>query len=142
MVTSMRLLRLRKWRYAISARRRSMLPGARMTPIIVKLPSGRRLERTVYLFWRVRIPLWVVLGTGGWLVMGWLGVVAGVAVAIVLEAAVSYRGPSRGGPAAGSRPASPPPDGGPSGVRGPRRPQPTGDVEAASLSADPASGQE
>ena len=142
MVTSMRLLRLRRRRYAISARRRSMLPGARMIPIVVKLPSGRRLERRVCLFWPFRIPLWVVLGTGGWLVLGWLGVVAGLAVAIMLEAAVSYRGPSRGGPATGSRPASPPPDGGPSGVREPRCPQPTGDIEAASLSADPASGQE
>lgn len=119
-----------------------MLPGARMIPMVVKLPSGRRLERTVYLFWRVRIPLWVVLGTGGWLVLGWLGVVVGLAVAMVLEAAFSYRGLSRGGPATGSRPGSPPPDGGPSGVREPRRPQPTGGIEAASLSADSASEQE
>lgn len=118
-----------------------MQPVARI-PSVVELPGGRRLERAVYLFWRVRIPLWVVLGTGGWLVLSWPGVVAGLAVAVVLEAVFSYRRPGRGGTAAAPRPGSPPPGEGPSGVREPRRPLPTGGIGAAFLPADPSSETE
>jgi hypothetical protein len=100
---------------------------------VIGLPGGRRLERGVYLFWRVRVPLWVVLAAVGWLVLGWAGVVPGLAAAVLAELVFSYRWPRRGRPvSAGPR------RGGSAGVREPRRPRPAGGAGAAQLPASPA----
>jgi hypothetical protein len=90
MATDRQSLRRRRRRYAISARRRRLLGGLAL-PAFIELPSGRRLERYAHLFWRVRLPLWVVLGTAGWLIVGWFGMGAGLAGAILVEVVFSYR---------------------------------------------------
>jgi hypothetical protein len=64
-------------------------------PTVITLPGGRRRERYAYLYWRVRIPLWVVPAAVGWLVLGWLGIAAGVAAGILAELIFSYRAPYR-----------------------------------------------
>ena len=136
MDASVQALRRRRRRYALSARRRRVLRGLLPFPGVIGLPGGRRLERQVYLSWRVRLPLWVVLAAAGWLVLGWIGVVPGLAAAILAELVFSYRWPRRGWPvSAGPGPGGP---GGSAGVREPRRPRPTGDVGAAQLPVNPA----
>jgi hypothetical protein len=130
-------LRWRRRRYALSARRRWVLRWLRF-PMAITLPGGRRHERHAYLFWRVRIPLWVVPAAAGWLVLGWPGIPAGLAAGILAELVFSYRAPY--GP---SKPVATPgqswggPDG-PAGVREPRRPHPTDGAEVAQLRTDPA----
>jgi hypothetical protein len=101
----------------------------------ITLPGGRRHERYAYLFWRVRLPLWLVPAAAGWLVLGWPGIAAGLAAGILAELIFSYRAPY--GP---SRPAATPwqnwgPDG-PAGVPEPRRPHPAGDADTAQLPTD------
>jgi len=49
------------------------------------------VERHVYLFWRTRFPLWSVFGAAGWLITGWLGVVLGLAAAILVEVLFGFR---------------------------------------------------
>jgi hypothetical protein len=136
MDASVRALRRRRRRYALSAHRRRVLPGLAF-PRVTGLPGGRRLERQVYLFWRVRLPLWVVLAAAGWLVLGWAGVVPGLAAAILAELAFSFRWPCRGRPVSAPRPGPGGP-GGSAGVREPRRPRPAGGGGAAQLPVDPA----
>jgi hypothetical protein len=105
-------------------------------PMAITLPGGRRHERYAYLFWRVRLPLWIVPAAAGWLVVGWPGIAAGLAAGILAELVFSYRAPY-----GTSRPAATPgqswgPDE-PAGVREPRRPHPTGGAGAAQQPADP-----
>jgi hypothetical protein len=130
MDASVRALRRRRRRYALTARRRRVLRGLQF-PAVIGLPGGRRLERHARLFWRVRLPLWAVLGAAGWLILGWASVVPGAAAAILAELAFSYRQP-RGGPV--SEPGGP---AGAAGVREPRRPHPAGGAGAAQLPAGP-----
>src|SRR5215469_2665333 len=142
------------WRrrgYLLYSRRGRLLRRVRF-PDLIGLPGGRLLERYVYLWWRIRLPLWLVLPAAGWLALGWtgimpgmaaaIGVVPGMAAAIVAEMVLSYRLFSYQRPGRG-RPVFPPatgpgPPGGLAGVREPRRPRPTGGAEAAGLRVDPA----
>jgi hypothetical protein len=132
MGASVRVLRWRRRRYALLARRRRVLRGLQF-PTAVSLPSGRRLERYVYLFWRVRLPLYGGLASAGWLALGVLGVVPGLAAAILAELVFSYR------PARGARPVatSGPGPNGPAGVREPRRPRRPGGDGSAQLPVGP-----
>jgi len=125
-----RALRRRR-HYALSARRRRAL----WFPRVISLPGGRQLERRRYMFWRVRLPLWVVLAVAFWLVLGLWGVPAGVAVAIAAELVVSYRRPRGFRRAHGPRPGWDP--GGLAGVREPRRPRPTGGAGSVELPVGP-----
>jgi hypothetical protein len=43
------------------------------------------------LFWRIRILLWLPLLAGGWFVLRAYGLLAGAAVAVLIEAKTSYR---------------------------------------------------
>ena len=121
------------WRrrgYLLYSRRGRLLRRVRF-PDLIGLPGGRLLERYVRLYWRIRLPLWLVLPAAGWLALGWPGIVPGMATALAAQMAlsyrlVSYRRPGRGGP------------GDPAGVREPRRPYPTGGAGAAELPVDPA----
>jgi len=127
-------LRWRRRRYALSARRRWALRWLRF-PMAITLPGGRRHERYAYLFWRIRLPLWIVPAVAGWLVLSWPGIPAGLAAGILAEVVFSYRAPY--GP---SRPvATPGQSWGPddsAGVREPRRPHPTEGAGAAQLPID------
>jgi hypothetical protein len=130
--------RWRRRRYALLARRRLL----RGLPALIGLPGGRLLERQVYVYWRVRLVLWAVLPAAGWLAVGWVGIVPGVAAAILAELVhsyrlVGYRRPGRGRPAASPAPGPGDP-GGSAGVREPRRPRPAGGAGAAELPAGPA----
>jgi hypothetical protein len=125
-----RSLRYGRRRYALSARTRWL-----RFPIAITFPGRRRHERHAYLFWRVRLPLWLMPAAAGWLVLSWPGIAVGLAAGILAELIFSYRAPY--GP---SRPGATPwhsggPDG-PAGSREPRRPYPAGDVEAAQLPID------
>jgi hypothetical protein len=136
MDASVQALRRRRRRYALSARRRRVLHGLLPFPGVIGLPGGRRLERQVYLSWRMRLPLWVVPAAAGWLLLGWIGVVTGLGAAFLAELVFSYRSRRRGRQvSAGPGPGGP---GGPAGVREPRRPHPTGDAGVAQLPIDPA----
>jgi hypothetical protein len=73
-------------------RRRPVLRWLRF-PMAITLPGGRRHERYAYLFWRVRIPLWIVPAAAGWLVLSWPGIAAGLAAGILAELVFSYRAP-------------------------------------------------
>lgn len=119
-------------RKRLSARRRRVLRAMRF-PAMITLPGGRHLERRVYLFWRVRLPVWVVLALAGWFVLGLAGVALGLAVAIVAETAFSYRPPRGSWPRRWRRGRGP---GDLAGVREPRRPKPTGGAGAVQLPAD------
>lgn len=126
-------LRLRRSRYAFSARRNAVLRSPPL-PARISLPGGICWERRAYVFWRVRLPLWIVLGAAGWLLASGVGVVLGLVAAVVMELLFSYRRP--GGlprPTAFGGPRGPGP--GPVGVREPRRPRPTGG--AGSAGGDP-----
>jgi hypothetical protein len=134
-------LRWRRRGYVLYTRRHRWLRWLRF-PDLIGLPGGRLLERYVHLFWRIRLPLWLVLPAAGWLVLGWPGIVPGVAAALVAQMAlsyrlVSYRGPGRGRSVFPSA-AGPGAPGDPAGVREPRRPRPAGDAGAAELPVDPA----
>jgi hypothetical protein len=48
-------------RYALLGRTRWM-----RFPRAITLPGGQRHERYAYLFWRVRLPLWLVPTAAGW----------------------------------------------------------------------------
>jgi hypothetical protein len=71
-------------------------------PVIV-VPWGR-YARSVHLFWRIRILLWLALGGGGLALAGAGGLAGGVLAAWVAEAAFSYR--RQAGTAADSPPAA------------------------------------
>ena len=62
-------------------------------PTAITLPGGRRRERHAYLFWRVRLPLWIVPAGAAWLALGWPGIAAGLAAGILAELIFSYRAP-------------------------------------------------
>jgi hypothetical protein len=62
-------------------------------PTVITLPGGQRRERYAYLFWRVRLPLWIMLAVAGWLVLSWAGIAAGLAAGILAELIFSYRAP-------------------------------------------------
>lgn len=85
--------------------------------------------------WRVRLALWVVLGAAGWLALGWIGIPLGLAAAIVVELARTYRWSGWTGPRTRRRRWPYPGD--PAGVREPRRPRPSGDAGAEELPGDP-----
>jgi len=70
------------------------------------LPWGR-YERSAYLFWRIRIPLWLAGAAAGWALAGPGGIVAGLAAAYVLEGPFSFRRAGIPGSAARPQPASP-----------------------------------
>jgi hypothetical protein len=76
----------------------------RKEPLVAALatvPNGdhaarwQRRGRYAYLYWRLRIPLWVVPAAAGWQVLGWPGIAAGVAAGILAELIFSYRAPYR-----------------------------------------------
>jgi len=102
-------------------------------PRVITVPFVGRLERHAYLFWRVRLPLWVVLGAAGWLLFGWAGLVPGFAAALATELVFSYRRPGRRPGAVAYRHGPGGPGGGASGVREPRRPRPSSGSGAAAL---------
>jgi hypothetical protein len=131
MDASVRALRRRRRRYALVARRHRMLRWLRL-PAAVRVPGGRRVERYAYLFWRVRLPLWAVLGIAGWLALGAPGVMPGLAVAFLVELVRSYRTVRRAAPVPTAGPGP-----GQSGVREPRRPRPSGDSASAQRPAGP-----
>ena len=135
-------LRWRRRGYALCSRRHRLLRQLRF-PDLIELPGGRLLERYVlHLYWRIRLPLWLVLPAAGWLALGWPGFVPGMAAAFVAQMAlsyrlVSYRRPGRGRSVFPSA-AGPGGPGDPAGVREPRRPRPTGGAGDAELPVDPA----
>jgi len=106
-------------------------------PTVITLPGGRSRERYAYLFWRVRLPLWIVPAAIGWLVLSWPGIAAGLAAGILAELIFSYRAPY-----GLSRPVATPLHGGDpdglAGVREPRRPRPTGGAGTVQLPVGPA----
>ena len=57
---------------------------------VIKLPWGR-YERYAYMFWRIRIPLWLAGAGGGWAFAGPAGLAAGLVVAYAAEGVLSYR---------------------------------------------------
>jgi hypothetical protein len=131
-------LRWRRRRYASLTSGHRMLRWLRL-PELIALPGGRLLERYVHLYWRIRVPLWLVLPAAGWLALGWPGIVPGMAAALVAQIAlsyrvISYRRPGRGRPVFPSASGR----GDPAGVREPRRPRPSGGAGAAELPVDPA----
>ena len=73
-------------------RRRGLYPWT-----VIELPWGR-YERYAYLFWRIRIPLWIVFSAGGWALFGGAGLAGGAVAAYVAEGVLSYRKPSGRGP--------------------------------------------
>jgi hypothetical protein len=62
-------------------------------PTVITLPGVRRRQRHVYLFWRVRLPLWIVPAAAGWLVLSWPGIAAGLAAGILAEVIFGYHAP-------------------------------------------------
>ncbi len=64
---------------------------------VIKLPWGRYV-RVRYLFWRIRIPVWLAMAAAGWALSGAAGMAGGVVVAYAAEAAFSYRKPAGSGP--------------------------------------------
>jgi hypothetical protein len=82
----------------VAPRRRSLYPWS-----AIELPWGR-YERERYLFWRIRIPLWLVMAAAGWALFGAAGVVGGILVAYVAEAVFSYRKPVNRGPVCATEP--------------------------------------
>lgn len=126
----MRALRWRRRRFGMLARRHRVLRWLRL-PHVVSMP-GRQVERHAYLFWRVRLPLWAVLATTGWLVLGVIGIVPGLAAAFLAELAFSYRRPRGAGPTATAGPGLDA-----AGVREPRRPGPSGGSATAERSVGP-----
>ena len=59
-------------------------------PSSVSLPWGT-YERHAYLFWRVRILLWLPLLVAGWFLLRGYGLFIGAAVAALIEGIASYR---------------------------------------------------
>jgi hypothetical protein len=41
------------------------------------LSGAQTPPRHAYLFWRVRLPLWIVPAAAAWLALGWPGIAAG-----------------------------------------------------------------
>lgn len=64
---------------------------------VIALPWGR-YERYAYLFWRIRIPLWLAGAGAGWALAGPGGLVGGLAMAIFAEGLFSYRRATIPGP--------------------------------------------
>ena len=133
-------LRWRRRGYVLYTRRGRLLRWLRF-PDVIGLPAGRLLERYVRLYWRIRLPLWLVLPAAGWLALGWPGIVPGMAAALVAQMTLSYRlvsyrrpGRRRSVFPSATGPGGP---GDPAGVREPRRPYPTGGAGAAELPVDP-----
>ena len=77
-------LRLRRSRYAFYARRNAVLRSLPL-PARISLPGGICWERRAYVFWPVRLLLWIVLGAAGWLLASGVGVVLGLVAAVVIE---------------------------------------------------------
>lgn len=84
-------LRRRRRQYARAALRHRAL--RQMLPTRVRLPGGVLLERHNHLFWRIRLPLWAILGVSGALIAGWPGVMVALPSAVLVELLVSYRRP-------------------------------------------------
>lgn len=61
-------------------------------PVAVSLPWGK-YERHAHLFWRIRALLWLPLLVIGWALARGIGLLAGAAIAILIEAMFSYRKP-------------------------------------------------
>ena len=142
MEASVRTLRWRRRRYALSARVWRVRYG-RQFRWAIPLPGGRRLGGRVSLFlrrdnrlaWRVRLVLWTALAAAGGLVLGWVGIAPGLTAAIAAELAFSYRWSA--GAWLRSRRHEGPDPGDPAGVREPRRPRPSGGAGAMDLPGDP-----
>jgi hypothetical protein len=66
-------------------------------PRAISLPWAT-YECNAYLFWRIRILLWLPLLAAGWFVLRGYGLLVGAAVAVLVEARTSYR--KRDGPRA------------------------------------------
>ena len=98
-------------------------------PTTITLPVGRRYGRYAYLFWRIRLPLWIAPAAAGWWVLRWPGIAVGLAAGILAEMVLSYRGPQNPAP-------SPPHPGESAGVREPLRPRPTGGAEGVQHATD------
>src|SRR5215472_18380476 len=67
-------------------------------PTTITLPVGRRYGRYAYLFWRIRLPLWIAPAEAGWWVLRWPGIAVGLAAGILAEMVLSYRGPQNPAP--------------------------------------------
>ena len=65
--------------------RRGLYPRA-----TIVLPWGN-YERSAYLFWRIRIPLWLAAAGVGWALAGPGGLACGLVMAYLTEGAFSYR---------------------------------------------------
>jgi hypothetical protein len=88
-----------------SRRRRHCLSRRRALGLhpwtVIELPWGR-YERHGYLFWRIRILLWLVMCASGWAALGIAGLAAGAVAAYGIEGMLSYRKPSGRRPAVAS----------------------------------------
>lgn len=84
-------LRRRRRRYARAAWRQRNGLGLTL-PVSIRLPGGHLVERRNRLFWRIRLPLWVLGGSGA-LIVGWPGALLGFLGAVVVEMLFSYRRP-------------------------------------------------
>src|SRR6185312_15447579 len=58
--------------------------------VLVSMPWGA-YERVAYLFWRIRILLWLPLLAAGCFLLRGYGLLVGAAVAVLIEATASYR---------------------------------------------------
>lgn len=83
-------LRGRRRRYARIAQLHHLRRGLSLPPVI-QLPNDRAVERHIFLFWRIRIPLSAALAVAGGSIAGWPGVVLGLATAFIAEVLFSYR---------------------------------------------------
>ncbi len=142
MEASVRALRWRRRRYALSARVWRVRYG-RQFRWAIALPgraAAGRLgvpvpARDARLAWRVRLVLWAALAAAGGLVLGWVGIAPGLTAAIAAELAFSYRWSASAW--LRSRRHGGPDPGDPAGVREPRRPRPSGGAGAMELPGDP-----
>lgn len=57
---------------------------------VIKLPWGR-YERYAYMFWRIRVPIWLAGAGCGWALVGPAGLAGGLVVAYAAEGVFSYR---------------------------------------------------
>jgi hypothetical protein len=60
---------------------------------VLELPWGH-YERYAHLFWRIRIPIWIVMCALGWALLGIAGLAPGALAAYLLEGLLSYRKPT------------------------------------------------
>lgn len=77
-------LRSRRRRYVRAVWRHRAGRGL-ILPARIRRPGRMLLERHNHLFWRIRLPLWAVLGVLGALTAGFPGVMVAVPIALLVE---------------------------------------------------------